>query len=608
MAEKNTGAALANIALTDKQYKAQVVKTLGLVETYYKALASKWDEDISNSIAGSLQSEVEKTDTVVKALDDIKLNTLNILNVLKTDILSELVKITNNTKQMDPVQKWLESIRGSQKKMVENSDKEKNVVTEAVGLMAMPGEIVKSMGEVVAEKTGEAIKTGQKEVAKEQKTQSFAAMLTKPKTEPEKVSKFAIARERAAATGDRTKAILGGIGKLLKALLNPIALVAAFISRFLPYILIFGAMLYGAWQGMGEELQAKFTKLIKWISGIAATIFIAWKIVPTIIHGMAIVYHLLRIKYLREEHTAKMTGTQTEMVRNTIEHEAKMTAVLRSIALDIAVFVKRILGAVLDIVYRVVEFVRRIIAAVLDMVLRGIEFAFKMTSIGLEVIMIVALVAMLIVGIGIIFSFCTKGIGETIGKLAEIGTKSLDEILHMFLDFAKMAVEGIGALCMKVVKLFLKGWHSEDDEKEKEKPELQTPPGDKPLTNNEFSAKIAEITTPLSAISEVLDKMKPTLDSIKTAVENISTMGKNNIVQLMLGGMVNKINNEMSYEANDSSETTLSRTEVSMANTEVSVGKIESYLKNIKENVIIIAGNQTSLRNGNILKAPVLGG
>lgn len=73
------------------------------------------------------------------------------------------------------------------------------------------------------------------------------------------------------------KQFMGGLGKILRGILNPVSLIIAFVTKTLPYVLIAIAFLKGFWQGIGEELREKFTILGKKIAVGLGIIFALFK-------------------------------------------------------------------------------------------------------------------------------------------------------------------------------------------------------------------------------------------------------------------------------------------------------------------------------------------
>lgn len=601
---ENTGAELAALAASDKTYKQEVLKNFRSADTWLKDFVKTWDEDIG-TIKNNSENIKVSSETVVASISKIEAASLDILSVLKTDIAVAINQIKKHTQYISEQYGWTDDLKGAQDALVKNTEKQTNIVEMAAGKMEMPAKVVEKFATTTAEKTATAFKSAQKEAAKEQKSSTFQKNLTQQKIAKTPVSRWGVAKERAKKTKDKSMDLLGGLAKILGAILNPVALVVAFISKFLPYILIFGAMLYGAWKGMGKKLQEKIKALGIKILEYAGIALLAWKGVPILIHGLAIVYQLMRIAFLTTEHTAKMTTTNTEAVQNQTVHTSRMMAVFKSMILDVLVFVRKILGTVLDIAYRVLEFVRKIIATVLDMVLRGIEFALKCASVFLEVIMVMALIGVFIAGIGIILGMLTDGIEETVDKLSSVANGSLDDVLDTLKEFGSKTFEGISALFNSTMeKLALaeeEKAKNADSEDKVQKTDVQDG-----VKASAFADAIGQIVYPLLLIQENMVKLMGIQAASLAQLQLANTLALMN--NLVYGGGFGLANTMVkvaanTFTANDSTETAINNSSSSETNTE-SNEEVVKKLDDINTNIRIIIENQIASKINGGLKRP----
>lgn len=587
--KENNAAALASIAKNDNAYKSEIRSHIQLAGDFYREFAGEWDKvipDVGENIC-SIERISNQINSNLEKLVKISDNLFNLIQS-KTNWLLYCIGQSTDKHGLITADFWSQ-FNGTQEKMAEDTDKQKNVIEASLGDLPKPQEFIEEFSAEMADNTATALTNVQKQAAREEKSKGFAQSLTKPKQEigVQKQSRWAMAKERAGKTADKTKEIVSGIGKVLKALLNPVALVAAFVSKFLPYILIFGAMLYGAWQGMGDELRERFKDVTEKILLWAGAVFLGWKIIPMIIKGLALIYQFMRIGFLMQEHTAIMSGEVQKVTLTTTEHTAKMGSVLK------------------DIFFRVLEFVRKIFATLFDMLLRGLEFALKVAAIALGIILLAGLIILIVAGLGAVLFLLAKAALQLFGDLMNISLDIIKKAIDIIISIASFIFQGIGSI--------LGGLFGDTDESEAEKNEdasWNNLLGSVILADSieQLSEAIAGILEPISLVNTQLATLIiMQRDFYARAEQHLSDLGS----AMGVGPFSSFSSNSRSSQNNMSMEVADSTT--SLLNNEQNITEVYeegnenvvTTLNAINENIKVIIGNQLAFATNGSLRRPV---
>ena len=278
------------------------------------------------------------------------------------------------------------------------------------------------------------------------------------------------------------KQFMGGLGTILKGILNPVALIVAFITKSLPYILIAIAFLRGFWKGIGEELREKFSKIGKKIAIGVGIVFALFKGGPILIRVLALAYHALRVSFLIIEHAGKMLLLKIKM-----GHEAETFAEEKGVnifkrGLELAKFVMEKIFMVFKYMLEIAKFV---LAA-------GIA------------IVIVGLVVLLIAGIIIALAKFGSLFVDAIGKVVDIFVGIGKFVIDIFTAIPKMIIDGVLSLFGGLFEWIFGGKSSEGETTTAEQMNTKSEVSFSQELKNEFSTMLKEITAPLESINKAV--------------------------------------------------------------------------------------------------------
>lgn len=275
-----------------------------------------------------------------------------------------------------------------------------------------------------------------------------------PKTEvlkPGKTQKGKTKKDKAFNEAGFLKTLGTSIFKGIKAALNPVAIVTAFFSKWLPYILIFGALLYGMFKGASKETQAKINKAFKWAKRIALGVFAAWKGLPLLFKVLQFAYHSLRLVFLFREHQQAMAIQEITIVNETVIHNASMLQIIfektlsliRHVASLLAIVFKRTLDFlefILDKAVKIIESILNFIAFLLEQAVTILKASLAIAGFGMAVIAILfvmALMILMVVGVVMLFIFMKKEISSAVDEIVTAfeGLKEvIGDIFHSIMD------------------------------------------------------------------------------------------------------------------------------------------------------------------------------
>lgn len=295
------------------------------------------------------------------------------------------------------------------------------------------------------------------------------------------------------------KQFMGGLGNILKGLLNPVALIMAFITKTLPYVLIAIAFLRGFWEGIGEELREKLREWGKKLAIGAAIIFAAFKAGPILIKVLALIFHGLRILYLNIEHAMKMALMKREMVHETIAFTEERSLNIFKRAKEIITF---ILEKIFIAFKYVLEFAKFLLAAGIAIII-----------VGLVVLLIVGIIAALVL-FAAIFIVAIAGIVLIFKELGKI-------IMEIFVAVPMMIIDAVLSLFGGLFK-WIFGW-GEGSSQESNGDNTSV---NKPVTEISFCQELkTAFDNALIAITTPLNSIALAVNSIARNIESQSLMG-----------------------------------------------------------------------------------
>lgn len=189
------------------------------------------------------------------------------------------------------------------------------------------------------------------------------------------------------------KQFMAGLGKILKGILNPVALIAGVFMHLLPYILIGIAFFKGFWTTLAKPIKDKITEVAKTIIFYAGLAFLLFKGPALLIKtlqflwynlkvgaliakwGLEVSFNSIRMLFLGQEHSMKLSETMFERVCTLIEHLANKALIAFKAVLAVAEYFL-IAAAVVVIVAAIVLLVGGIILLFVlfgDKIVEGIK-------------------------------------------------------------------------------------------------------------------------------------------------------------------------------------------------------------------------------------------
>lgn len=278
------------------------------------------------------------------------------------------------------------------------------------------------------------------------------------------------------------KQFMGGLGTILKGILNPVSLIVAFITKSLPYILIAIAFLRGFWKGIGEELREKFSKIGKKIAIGVGTVFALFKGGPILIRVLARAYHALRVIFLNIEHAGKMLLLKIKMSHETETFAAEKGVSIFKRGLELAKFV-------MEKIFMAFKYVLELIKLKL--------------SAGIAIV-IVGLVVLLIAGIIIGLAKFGSLFVDALGKIVDIFSVIGKFVIDIFTAIPKMIIDGVLSLFGGLFEWIFGGKSNSGETTTAEQMNTKSEVSFSQELKNEFSTMLKEITAPLESINKAV--------------------------------------------------------------------------------------------------------
>lgn len=359
------------------------------------------------------------------------------------------------------------------------------------------------------------------------------------------------------------KQFMSGLGKILKGILNPVALIAGIFMHLLPYIILGIAFFKGFWNKLSPELKKKMIEVrdnIIFYAGLAFLLFkgpalliktlqLAWYAIKVAFAvakwGLEVAFHALRMLFTTTEHGAEMAFKIFERACTMIEHVAKLLSTSLEMALNVAAFVLKVAA----------------------------------------IVFIVAAIVLLVGGVILIFVLLGDKIVDAVKKIVEVfamlGGMVYDAvmgIIDLFFDVMVELVIGFwGRLITAVVNGF-KSLFGISGEESKPKTEQETAVKDG-VTKDVFEAALKPIKDVLGNISKCLATIQQAelLKSLNP-VGNIFGSVASSVMTLFNGN-----SNIIKTENADNTQSNISAQYVSQTQGDNPNESIETTLKSINE-------------------------
>ena len=360
------------------------------------------------------------------------------------------------------------------------------------------------------------------------------------------------------------KQFMSGLGKILKGILNPVALIAGIFMHLLPYIILGIAFFKGFWNKLSPELKKKMIEVrdnIIFYAGLAFLLFkgpalliktlqLAWYAIKVAFAiakwGLEVAFHALRMLFTTSEHGAEMAFKIFERACTMIEHIFKMFSTKIELLLNVA------------------------------------AFALKAAAI----IFIVAAVLLLVGGVILIFVLLGDKIVEATKKLVEVfsmlGGMVYDAIMGIIDLFFDVMVELVIGFWSRLITAVVNGFKSlfgiggDDENKPKTEQETSVKDG---VTKDVFETALKPITNVLGNISKCLATIQQAelLKSLNP-VGNIFGAVASSVMTLFNGN-----SNITKTENADNTQSNISAQYVSQTQGDDPNESIETTLKSINE-------------------------
>lgn len=413
------------------------------------------------------------------------------------------------------------------------------------------------------------------------------------------------------------KEIAGGIKGTLGALLNPVALVAAFIVKFAPYIFLAICFLYGMWTQFSDELK---TKIKVWGAILATGVigsFIAFKgVIPMLIRGVLMgikVYTLitrmqehkaimaLYAKMATEQtvkHSAEMTNAATERVEDSVEHSMNVSnSIFERLCTWISTTFRKVAAFFDMICSRIVAALKALWTAITGAFDMACNVA-KVAMAAIAIAIVIGLVILLVAGIFIIMILLSAAINKAVADIIVQFTRIGKEIKEMVNSIIDPITEVLNGLMHEMRQLFfdvkygnkemlqnngsgnIKGQQKDKEAKQKQgiiQGELVVKDS---VTKDDFFSVVTAITTPLNIMVVELGTM--------IALETAQLMMSNPFGALIAlgtgavgaGMMMSRVNN--TTQATDNSESNVQRNETTN-NTQTAAEPYDGFKEDFKK-------------------------
>lgn len=281
------------------------------------------------------------------------------------------------------------------------------------------------------------------------------------------------------------KQFMSGLGKILKGILNPIALIAGVFFHLLPYIILAVAFFKGFWNKLSEPLKKKVKEVATTIVFYAALAFLLFKGPALLIKTLQLAWYVIKVGYAVAKWALEIAFLALRMLFTSTEHGFKMSATMFSRMCTM------------------IEHIAELLNIAFENVLNLAAFALKVAAI----VFIVAAIVLLIGGIILLFVLLSDKIAEVATKIikvfAMLGGMIYDAIVGFFKLLADIVVTVIVGLIGGLVEALVKGFKwlfggGSDEDENKTTTETEIKDG---VTKDIFAETLKPIRVSLDALN-----------------------------------------------------------------------------------------------------------
>ena len=360
------------------------------------------------------------------------------------------------------------------------------------------------------------------------------------------------------------KQFMSGLGKILKGILNPVALIAGIFMHLLPYIILGIAFFKGFWNKLSPELKKKMIEVRDNIIFYAGLAFLLFKGPALLIKTLQLAWYAIKVAFAIAKWGLEVAFHALRMLFTTTEHGAEMAF------------------KIFERACTMIEHIFKMFSTKIELLLNVAAFALKAAAI----IFIVAAVLLLVGGVILIFVLLGDKIVEATKKLVEVfsmlGGMVYDAIMGIIDLFFDVMVELVIGFWSRLITAVVNGFKSlfgiGGDDESKPKTEQETTVKDG-VTKDVFE-------TALKPITNVLDNISKCLATIQQAelLKSLNPVG--NIFGAVASSVMTLFNgnsNITKTENADNTQSNISAQYVSQTQGDDPNESIETTLKSINE-------------------------
>lgn len=359
------------------------------------------------------------------------------------------------------------------------------------------------------------------------------------------------------------KQFMSGLGKILKGILNPVALIAGIFMHLLPYIILGIAFFKGFWNKLSPELKKKMTEVTKKIVFYAGLAFLLFKGPALLIKTLQLAWYAIKVMFAIAKWGLEVAFHVLRMLFTTSEHGFRMSTIM------------------FDRMCTMIEHI-------VDMALNKLKFIFEGIKLAVSIagwLIIIAAVLLLVGGIILIFVLLGDKIVDAVKQIVEVfamlGGMVYDAVMGIINLFFDVMVELFIGFWGRLITAVVKGWRSlfgGGDEENKPKTEQETSVKDG-VTKDVFEAALKPIKDVLGNISKCLATIQQAelLKSLNP-VGNIFGAVASSVMTLFNGN-----SNIIKTENADNTQSNISAQYVSQTQEDDPNKSIETTLKSINE-------------------------
>lgn len=360
------------------------------------------------------------------------------------------------------------------------------------------------------------------------------------------------------------KQFMSGLGKILKGILNPVALIAGIFMHLLPYIILGIAFFKGFWNKLSPELKKKMIEVRDNIIFYAGLAFLLFKGPALLIKTLQLAWYAIKVAFAVAKWGLEVAFHALRMLFTTTEHGAEMAF------------------KIFERACTMIEHIFKMFSTKIELLLNVAAFALKAAAI----IFIVAAVLLLVGGVILIFVLLGDKIVEATKKLVEVfamlGGMVYDAVMGIIDLFFDVMVELVIGFWSRLITAVVNGFKSlfgiGGDEEGKTKTEQETTVKDG-VTKDVFETALKPITNVLGNISKCLATIQQAelLKSLNP-VGNIFGAVASSVMTLFNGN-----SNITKTENADNTQSNISAQYVSQTQGDDPNESIETTLKSINE-------------------------